>query len=113
MVTGGRDRLVNICEVSPKIGHLPWGKRPTLEDPGFAWKKVDFKKINGDDDDDDIAMPSLYRSDSILLSQSANQILTETNSECLHSGESPVPTDDFHSYSNLKPDSSQPKCLKI
>ena len=46
MVTSGR---VNSCKVSPKVGCLPWGKRPILS---LVWKKDDVVKINGDDDDD-------------------------------------------------------------
>ena len=38
--TSGR---VNSCNVSPKVGCLPWG--------ATSWKKADILKINSDDDD--------------------------------------------------------------
>ena len=32
MVTG----RVNLCEVSPKVGCVPWGKRPTFEEESWC-----------------------------------------------------------------------------
>ena len=36
---------VNSCEVSPKVGCLPWDTNPSL-----AWKKANVFKINDDDE---------------------------------------------------------------